>query len=85
VTQLGPSLSRGRDDVIDNLMALGSIKDRLKVLDEDYLMALRASIDRPYTLRFKVDVGTFIKWPPGFIGPRRVRVRRTAGRVNWFL
>jgi hypothetical protein len=50
----GPSLPRGgEDDVIDHLMAL---------LDEDCLMALRASIDRPYTLPFKVGMDTFIEW-----------------------
>jgi hypothetical protein len=43
-------------------MALGSTKDRLKALDEDCLMALRASIDRPYTLPFRVGIDTFIEW-----------------------
>jgi hypothetical protein len=31
-------------------------------LDEDCLMALRASIDRSYALPFKVGVDTFIEW-----------------------
>jgi hypothetical protein len=51
-----------RDDIFDRLLAPKEPRDRLKVLDEDYLMELRSSIDRPTALPFDVDINSFLDW-----------------------